>query len=89
MYSKKILIIMIAGLGLWGCGTSTSVNGLGDAVRHNLAVHIINPDPSRDRMESVTSGEKVAKAIKRYQEGRVLKPKTLTLKGTESSDTSN
>lgn len=90
MYTKQLLITLIAGLGLWGCDTPSSVNGFRDSVHQNLAVQIINPDSPAVQAEGTMSGERMALAQKRYQEGKVLKPETLKLKrGGKGSGKSN
>ncbi|PCI33585.1 MAG: hypothetical protein COB54_04645 [Alphaproteobacteria bacterium] len=80
MYTKQMLITLIAGLGLWGCETPASVNGFRDSVHQNLAVQIINPDPPVVQVEGTTSGDRMALALKRYKEGKVIPPVTLKLR---------
>lgn len=91
MYNKQMLITLIAGLGLWGCETSSSLlgQGHGNAVRQNLAVQIINPDPQVDPAMADMSAERVELAHKRYREGKVIEPKTLKLRKSGSSGKSN
>ena len=50
--------------------------GLGNAVRHNMALHIIDPEPKHagTPMEA-GSGDRAALALERYREGRILDPK--------------
>ena len=50
--------------------------GLGNAVRHNMALQIIDPEPTHagTPMEA-GSGARSALAYERYRKGRVLEPK--------------
>lgn len=82
MYIKQILIIFVSGFGLTACETTTSAMGFKNSVQQNLAVQIINPEPSLEKTAETTSGEKLALAVKRYNEGNVIQPKTLKLVGT-------
>lgn len=50
--------------------------GLGNAVRHNLALQIIDPEPEHAGTPiEAGSGSRSALALKRYREGKVLDPK--------------
>lgn len=61
----------------------------GTAIQHNLAVQIINPTPDPNAKAVPTSGHRMAGALKRYQEGKVIKPTTLKLKRSSSKSGSN
>lgn len=50
--------------------------GLGNAVRHNMALQTIDPDPTyKGTPVEAGSGSRNALALKRYREGKVLDPK--------------
>jgi type IV pilus biogenesis protein CpaD/CtpE len=44
----------------------------GDAVRHNMAVQIINPDGHPDLSPPPMDGVRAADAVKRYREGKTV-----------------
>ena len=47
MRRLSLLGLAAAGLGLAACQAPDTLNpGFGDSVRHNMAMHIINPDPA-------------------------------------------
>ena len=64
-------LVIAAGLlvGLAGCAPVDP--GLGEALRYDVAVQTINPDPvyPADGAEPGDSGEKGAEAVKRYRKG--------------------
>ena len=50
--------------------------GLGNAVRHNMALQVIDPDPKHAGTPvEAGSGSRSALALKRYREGKVPDPK--------------
>ncbi len=54
------------------------VPGFGNAVRQNMAAHIVNPDPHPDDLPPPEmDGERVKGAIDRYREDRIKRPVTL------------
>jgi hypothetical protein len=58
--------------------SDTITPGAGDAVAHNNAIHTINPWPSWARNDRINmEGKRAALAIKRYQENKSIRPKTL------------
>jgi hypothetical protein len=61
------------------CAAPETLNpNLGNAVRHNMAVHIINPDPRLpDLAGPEMSGRRAAKAAERYHEGVVIEPERI------------
>ncbi len=59
----------------------------GTTIHHNLAVQIINPEPAPKPQVVKTSGIRIAGAIQRYNDGKVIQPTTLKLR--KSSSTSN
>lgn len=62
-----------------GCQPSQPVGrDFGNAVRHNMSVHIINPAPDyTGRAWPGLDGIRAAGALERYQKGRVIKPKAV------------
>lgn len=69
---------------LAGLGACVSQNGLspdfGNAVRHNMAVQVVNPDPVYGEPSTV-NGVRVRDAYDRYQEGVVTPPAGVGLSG--------
>jgi type IV pilus biogenesis protein CpaD/CtpE len=59
--------------------------GFGNAVRQNMAAHVINPDPHpNDLPPPEFDGERTKDAFQRYREDKVKKPvplNTTTIKG--------
>lgn len=50
--------------------------GLGNAVRHNMALHVIDPEPAYAGTPiEAGSGARSGLAFERYREGRTLDPK--------------
>ncbi len=60
-------------------------SGLGDTVRTNQALHVINPGPVDDETPIAASGARAAAAAERYRKGEVKQPATVTTTGTASS----
>ncbi len=52
----------------------------GNAVRHNMSVHIINPEPSAE--PPVHDGARAGHAIERYRTGTVIEPVGVETTGT-------
>ena len=76
--SSKLLFVGVAALGVAGCSTvnkpiGVEDVGLGEAVRWNAAVQIINPDPvyPEGSAQPGDSGQHGADAVKRYRSGTV------------------
>ena len=64
-----------------GCQNNTQPLGrdFGNAVRHNMSVHIINPAPDyAGRKSPGLDGIRAADVLERYQKGRVIKPKAVS-----------
>ena len=87
----RLLGIWFAAAGFAGlvgaCAAPETLNpNLGNAVRHNMAIHIINPDP---RLPDVNgpemSGRRAAKAVERYHEGEVIEPERVETTRTGQS----
>jgi hypothetical protein len=67
------LIMLAAALTLAACGNNKPLGqGFGDSVRHNMAVHIINPRPDY-KLDALDghSGRRAAGAMGRYETGTV------------------
>jgi hypothetical protein len=58
--------------------------GLGDTVRTNQALHIINPGPVDDDAPVVASGARAAAAAERYRKGEVKQPPAVATTSTAS-----
>ena len=79
MNAKKLLIVMaLAPLALTACEANPVEPKLrlhpafGDAVRHNMAVQIINPDGHPDLSPPPMDGARADDAVKRYREGKTV-----------------
>ncbi|MEG3155625.1 hypothetical protein [Sphingomonas sp. RB1R13] len=78
--SCKVIGIALAALLLAGCNTTHSVIGsedkrFGEAVKYDLAIQTINPDPvyAADGAQPGDSGAQAAAATKRYRTDAVKK----------------
>jgi hypothetical protein len=78
MFSRRLLIVLSAGALLGGCATGYKNIGqedmaIGEAVRYNVAVQTINPDPiyPEDAAQPGDNGAKGVAAVKRYREDQV------------------
>ncbi len=59
--------------------------GLGDTIRANQALHVIDPGPVVDDDAPIlTSGARAAAAAERYRKGEVKKPAAVSTTGTAS-----
>lgn len=89
-YLTSVVIVAVAGL-LAACENPAPRHlspGFGDAVRTNMAVHIVNPPQERVAGEPTDlNGARAAKVIERYQKAETVKlerPKaTITFGGGE------
>ncbi len=80
MKTITIAMTLLALLALGACGTQEPLGrGFGNSVRHNMAVQIVNPEPST--VSPLYDGEHAAKAIKKYHEGSVTVPESVTTTG--------
>lgn len=69
-------IALLAGFSVTVLSACTPYDaGLGENVKHNMAVQVINPDPqyTGDPMEG-SSGDRAAAAAERYRKGTVKEP---------------
>lgn len=73
-------------LGLGACekytpGLTTSLvsmgPGFGNAMQHNAAVQIVNPEGEKVGVPPVMDGHRAASAIDRYEKGQVFKPEAV------------
>lgn len=93
--SFKLLTVIPALCILAGCNTvhkniGMDDPGMGEAVRYNVAVQTINPDPvySEDGAQPGDNGARGAAAVKRYRSGQVnSKHNTEARQGTAISTT--
>lgn len=72
------LIVPAAALAVAGC---TPVDpGMGEALRYDMAVQTVNPDPvyAEDALQPGYHGEKAQKATERYRKGTVKPPRALS-----------
>lgn len=88
MFSRRLWLAAIAGLGLAGCNTANTHIGdedaaFGEAVKYDNAIQIINPAPvySADSAQPGTNGEVGQKAVERYRSDKVKAPEEV---GTSS-----
>lgn len=75
----RIAILFAVPLGLLTTGCTPIDTGLGEAVRHDLALQTLDPDPQYEGtvMEG-GSGARAGLAQKRYREGTVFQPVRVT-----------
>ncbi len=82
MKTITILLATAGAIALAGCQTQPRlVNhpSFGNSVRHNMAVHIINPRPAMAATEATDlEGKRAAGAIGRYERGEVFQPLDIT-----------
>ncbi len=68
------LVILTAGLALCAEGGCTPIDvGMGDSLKHNYALQIVDPDPLYDD-DATSDGEPAAGAVERYRTDKVKKP---------------
>jgi len=70
-------------LALAACANATyppaTDDAFGDAVRHNMAAHIISPTVADPRLDTPADGRRAALAIERYRADEVETPSTSSL----------
>lgn len=75
------LCLLLAGLFASSCAPKDA--GLGAAVRHNVALHVIAPSPSHAGQPiEGASGARAAAAQERYRTGTVKPPQTIQTTGS-------
>lgn len=72
---KLLALASLAPIALAACENPTQPKhtlhpGFGDAVRHNMAVQIINPDGHPDLTPPAMDGARAADAVERYRAGK-------------------
>lgn len=77
-FEPKHLMAAIALTGLAGC--SSVDPGLGEALRYDMAIQTVNPDPvyPEDGAQPGDNGEQGAKAVERYRKGETKELKIQT-----------
>lgn len=77
-FEPKLMMLGGAFVGLAGC--SAVDPGLGEAVRYDMAIQTVNPDPvyPEDGAQPGDSGEKGAKAVEAYRKGQTKELKIQT-----------
>lgn len=79
MHSKTLTIAALTAFSGFVLAACTPYDtGLGENVKRNMAMHVINPDPqySGVSMEG-SSGDHAAAATERYRKGTVKEPQTI------------
>ena len=82
MKTTIILLATAGALALAGCQTQPRLAlnpSFGNTVRHNMAVHIVNPRPAMAATEVTDmDGQRSAEAIGRYHRGETIQPIDIT-----------
>jgi hypothetical protein len=93
--SFKSLAIAIAACALAGCGTVNKNIGaedvaLGESVKYDAAIQIINPTPvyPAEAAQAGDNGAKGAEAVERYRTDKVKQVETMQTTGTGGSGSS-
>ena len=88
MSSKTVLNInaaLLAGAALLLSGCANMIypekQPLGNASKHNAAVHVVDPDPPAYETPPDLSGKRGGVAIERYHRNRTLTPETVETSG--------
>lgn len=83
-FNAKQMVLALALTGLAGC--SAVDPGLGEAVRYDMAIQTVNPDPvyPEDGAQPGDNGEKGAKAVKAYRSGETKELKVQSTSNTAS-----
>lgn len=75
----RLIWLGLAGAALMTLPACTTDPGFGDAVRTNIALHTINPDPQYpEDMREADSGARAGLAQRRYRTGTVIEPRITT-----------
>ena len=90
MKHMQVILGLALLLGLGACeqytpGLTTSLvstgPGFGNAMQHNWAVQVVNPEGEKVGVPPVMDGHRAASAIDRYEKGQVFKPEAVTTTG--------
>ncbi len=85
MKAVTILAVLGAGSLLAACTPQENLHpDFGNSVRHNMSVHIINPNPTYGADEQVPTldGPRAAGGQLRYDKGEVIEPERLRTTNT-------
>ena len=95
MKHMRVILGLALLLGLGACeqftpGLTTSLvstgPGFGNAMQHDWAVMVVNPEGEKVGIPPVMDGHRAASAIDRYEKGKVFKPEAIvTTTGVVSS----
>ncbi len=86
MKQFRLILGLVLLLGLGACekftpGLTTSLvstgPGFGNAMQHNWAVQVVNPEGEKVGIPPVMDGHRAASAIDRYEKGTVFKPEAI------------
>ena len=86
MKHMQVILGLVLLLGLGACekytpGLTTSLvstgPGFGNAMQHNAAVQIVNPEGEKVGVPPVMDGHRAASAIDRHEKGQVFKPEAV------------
>ncbi|WP_193370759.1 hypothetical protein [Pelagibius marinus] len=86
MKATTIFTVLVAGGLLVACTPQEKIHpSFGNAVRHNMSIHIINPTPEYSAAQQIPEldGPRAAGAQGRYDKGEVIQPERL--RTTESN----
>ncbi len=82
-FRTSLLICACGSMSLLGACESEHAEalspGFGNAVRHNIAVQVVNPDPQPVTEPSGLDGRRAVEAYERYRENQVIRPSTSTV----------
>lgn len=83
--SKRLIPVCLLALGasLAACERPDTLNpSFGNSVRHNMSMHIIDPEPlPADTPAPALAGPRAIGVMKRYEEGEVTDLETVTTSG--------
>lgn len=85
MKTLSILLALGAGTLMAACTPQEDLNpSFGNAVQHNMSLHIINPQPTYSTLQQVPDldGPRAAGAQQRYDDGEVIPPERLRTSDT-------
>src|SRR3546814_16569506 len=89
MKTLSIIAALGAGTLVAACAPQGDLSpDFGNAVHHNMSLHIINPAPSYSSLQQVPplDGPRAAGAQQRYASGQILQPERLRTSDTGASN---